>query len=267
MDNSSPVKALAVVAAIAVVSSALIASAVVLLRPIQRDNQLLERSRNIMALTGLVVDGASPSDEETLSLFRQLDARLLDLDAAGFSDAHDPNSFDQRSAVNRPELRTEIPADGDLASLRQRSRYTTAYLVWSGDQLDRIILPVRGAGMWSMLYGYVALESDLNTIAAALFYEHAETPGLGDQITRADWLAQWRGREIYGTDGAPRFAVSGSAVVEGSSLARYEVDGLTGATITANAVTNLVRYWFGEHGYGPLLHTLRETAPTPGPGP
>jgi len=240
---------------------------VVVLRPIQLNNQLLEKSENVMQLTGLLADGVVPDDDEMLRLFRTLDARVLDVDTAEFSDEHDPNTFDQRRAVNNPELSAGIPSESDLANLGRRSRFVTTYLIWEDGEFQRIILPVRGAGMWSMLYGFVALESDLNTIAAASFFEHTETPGLGDQITRPVWLAQWRGRKIYGGDASPRFAVSGGSVAEGSNIAQYEVDGRTGASITGNAVTNLIHYWFGIHGYQPFLEKLRDKHPArPGQG-
>ena len=103
-------------------------------------------------------------------------------------------------------------------------------------------------GMSSMLYGYVALENDLNTIAAATFYEHAETPGLGDQITRPDWLAQWEGRKIRDQRGVLRFEIGTESVEPGSPAADYQVDALTGATVTSEAVAALVRFWMDWTG-------------------
>ena len=111
------------------------------------------------------------------------------------------------------------------------------------------------------MYGYIALEPDFNTIADMTFYEQNETPGLGDQITYPDWLAQWRGRQIYDDHDDLRFAVALTRVEPGSLSAPYEVDALTGATVTANAVTALVHYWFGEHGYRPFLRHLQEQSP------
>ena len=266
MSNDSPLKALIVVLVTALVCSTLVSAAVVMLRPIQINNQLLDRSRNIMALTGLLPAGEAVEDEQMLQLFRSLDTRIADIDEARFDDTVDPLTFDQRKAVNDPELSTAVPAGSDLASISRRSRYAPVYIVWDGDRMDRLILPVRGAGMWSMLYGYIALQPDMSTIAGMTIYEQNETPGLGDQITSPQWLAGWRGKEIYDPIGKPLFAVSEGEVEPGSAQAAYHVDGITGATVTGNAVTALIRYWFGPHGYRPFLDELKEHPPERGEG-
>jgi len=261
VNRDSPQKAILVVLLTALVCSSLVSAAVVVLRPIQLNNQLLERSRNIMQLTGLLAEGESPDDEEMLGLFRSLDRRIVYIDGASFDSSIDPDSFDQRRAVNDPELGADIPSGLDRASLGRRSRHAPAYIVWRDQELDRLILAVRGAGMWSMLHGFIALEADLNTIAAMTFYEQNETPGLGDQITRPDWLAQWAGRRIYDSRGEVRFGVSDRMVDSSSALALHQVDALTGATVTADAVTALIGYWFGEHGYREFLEELRKEPP------
>jgi Na+-transporting NADH:ubiquinone oxidoreductase subunit C len=263
MSNASPRKALLVVFLTAVVCSSLVSAAVVILRPIQLDNQMLLRGRNIVQLTGQLTAEQVADDEQVLKAFKSLDARLVNVDEAQFDDAFDPRLFDMRRAVNDPELSTAVPAELDLANLGRRSRYVPIFLVWNGSELERVILPVRGAGMWSMMYGYIALEADLNTVAGMTFYEQNETPGLGDQITHEHWLEQWRGREIFNDQGKPVFRVSDDTVRPGSDAVRFEVDALSGATVTANAVTALIRYWFGENGYGPFLSWMRENPPDP----
>ena len=266
MSNDSPLKALVVVVLTALVCSTLVSAAVVVLRPIQVNNQLLDRSRNIMALTGLLPAGEAVEDERMLELFRSLDTRMADIDDAQFNETIDPLTFDLRRAANDPEMSTAVPAEADLASIGRRSRYAPVYIVWDGDEMDRLILPVRGAGMWSMLYGYIAIEPDMSTIAGMTFYEQNETPGLGDQITSSQWLAGWRGKEVYDHLGTPLFAVSEGEVDPGSARAAYHVDGITGATVTGNAVTALIRYWFGPHGYQPLLDELKNNPPVRGEG-
>lgn len=260
MTNDSSLKAILVVLLTALVCSSLVSAAVVVLRPIQMNNQLLERGRNIMALTGLLPAGEVPGDDEMLELFKSLDSRLVDIDAGVFDEALDPDTFDMRRAVNNPELGTAIPVAQDLASISRRSRYAVAYMVWDGDELDRVILPLRGTGMWSTLYGYIAVEPDFTTIAGMAFYEQNETPGLGDQITHQHWLDQWRGKQIY-EGGEAHFEVSEGAVDPGSLRAPWQVDALTGATVTGNSVTGMVRYWFGPHGYQGLFEHMKASPP------
>jgi len=262
VSKDSPKKAITVVFLTALVCSSLVSAAVVLLRPIQLNNQLLDRSLNIMQLTGLLDPGEELEDDEILSLYKSLDRRIINIDEAVFDETIDPNTFNKRAAVNDPDLGVRIPADLDLASLGRRSRYAPAYLVWNDEELERVILPLRGSGMWSALYAYIALEPDLNTIAGMTFYEQNETPGLGDQITHGHWLEQWKGRRIYDEQGEQRFSVSEGVVETGSAMAAYQVDALTGATVTANAVTSLVHYWFGPHGYHAFLAQLREQPPS-----
>jgi Na+-transporting NADH:ubiquinone oxidoreductase subunit C len=259
--KDSTLRALLTVLVTAVVCSSIVSGSVVLLRPIQLNNKLLERSGNIVQLTSLLPADGEVSDEQLLDLFKSLDARVVNIDEVTLDTAFDAYTFDNRKAAIDPELSVTIPPDQDRAGLGRRSRYKTVYLVWKDGELDRVVLPIRGAGMWSMIYGYIALESDFNTIAGVLFYEQNETPGLGDQIAKPHWQNKWVGKQLYDEQGEMLFRIAEGPVAEGASGADYQVDALTGATVTANAVTALMRYWFGPNGYGPLLDRLREQPP------
>jgi len=261
LARESPLRALLTVLVTAVVCSSIVSASVVLLRPIQLNNKLLERSGNILQMTGLLPPGDDVGDEALLELYKSLDARVVDINSASLESAFDPFTFDARKAAADPELSVPIAPAQDLAGLGRRSRFRTIYLVWRDGALDRIVLPVQGAGMWSMLYGYIALESDLNTIAGVVFYEQAETPGLGDQISSIHWQQKWSGKKLYDEAGETLFRVAEGPVTAGSAAADYQVDALTGATVTANAVTALMRYWFGPNGYGPMLERMREQPP------
>jgi Na+-transporting NADH:ubiquinone oxidoreductase subunit C len=260
-SRDSPIRALLTVLVTAVVCSFFVSASVVLLRPIQLNNKLLERSGNVLALTGLLPADGQVGEEALLDLFKSLDARVVNIDDAEADNEFDPYSFDGRKAAADPELSVAVPPAEDIASLGRRSKYKTIYLVWKDGGLERVVLPIRGAGMWSMLYGYISLESDFNTIAGVTFYEQNETPGLGDQIAKPHWQARWVGKKLYEDTDDVLFHVAEGPVAAGASGADYQVDALTGATITANAVTALVQYWFGPHGYGPLLERMREQPP------
>jgi Na+-transporting NADH:ubiquinone oxidoreductase subunit C len=130
------------------------------------------------------------------------------------------------------------------------------YIVESDSAFDKIILPVHGYGLWSTLYGFVALESDLNTIAGLGFYDHGETPGLGGEIDNPRWKAFWPGKQVY-KDGAVAIEVIKGSVMSGSANASYQVDGLSGATLTSRGVSNLLSFWMGENGFQTFLSNLK----------
>ena len=130
------------------------------------------------------------------------------------------------------------------------------YLVMDGDQVEQVILPVEGAGLWATMYGFLAVENDGNTARGLQFYNHGETPGLGDQVDKPAWRAQWQGKKLYGPDGKPQITIIKGYAPDGSD---YEIDGLAGATLTARGVNNLVHHWIGDQGYGPYLKELSET--------
>ena len=226
------------------------------LQPIQRAYQDLERNRFIVQMSGLMDAADELSDREIIAAFQDLDARIVDLDQGVFDETYNPDTFDTRKVSGSPEFSVTIPTDQDMAGLGRRSRLVTVYLVWDGGDLERIVFPIYGQGMWSMLHGLLALESDLNTIADVTFYEQAETAGIGDQILRPDWQARWRGRKLFDERRTLQFSIAQGTIDPDSPEAAYEVDALTGATVTANGVTNLVRYWFGPHGFAPFLENF-----------
>jgi Na+-transporting NADH:ubiquinone oxidoreductase subunit C len=257
MNNDSPLKAILVVLITALLCSIMVSVAAVWLKPFQLAYAALDRNRWIVKLSGLAAPEREFTDREIIGFFQDLDARPVDLDGGVFEPAINPYTFDQRKAATDPERSAPIPGEADVAKLGRRSHHAVVYLAWSDGELNRIILPIHGQGMWSTIYGFVALESDFNTIAAVTFYEQAETAGIGDRILRADWQARWAGRFVYDESGEVGFRIAERKVDLNSPSARYEVDALTGATVTATGVTNLVRFWLGPQGFGPLLDNLR----------
>ncbi len=162
-----------------------------------------------------------------------------------------------------------MEADGDIAALFatiQAEMIDVAsgesveiYLEKNGDAIEQIILPISGPGLWSTMRGYLALAPDGNTVRGIRFYEHAETPGLGDQIDKADWRNLWVGKELYGDDNTPRIeVVRGFALRDANNTnLKFQIDGLSGATLTGNGVSRLVQHWIGPEGFGPYLETFR----------
>jgi Na+-transporting NADH:ubiquinone oxidoreductase subunit C len=230
--------------------SSLVASASVLLKPRQVANARLEMRRNILGVADV------PAGGNMEQRFRSIEPRVVDLDTGEYVQDVDPTRFDPIQAARDPSRSTAIPPDLDIARLGRRPNRALVYLVRRDEQLHRIVLPVWGHGLWSMLHGFVALEADARTIAAITFYSHGETPGLGDFIGKPAWQALWRGKKLYDPSGDVAIRVVKGHVPPDDPRAEFLVDGVSGATLTGNGVTNLMRYWFGEHGYRPYLRKL-----------
>src|SRR5690606_6126000 len=169
----------------------------VLLRPLQAANQANERKENILAAAGLLEPGISVDAQ-----FQRVEMRLVDLDRGTFTDALVPESYDQRRATKDPALSEKLPPEQDIAKIQRRVKYAEVFLVRDDQgELEKVILPIKGYGLWSTLYGFIALEGDLNTVAGIGFHDHAETPGLGGEVDNPRWKSLWHGKKVYGEDG------------------------------------------------------------------
>jgi Na+-transporting NADH:ubiquinone oxidoreductase subunit C len=249
-SNDSIRKIVLVAFSLCIVCSIVVSTAAVVLKPAQEANRDLDRKRNILAAAGMLREGASVEE-----LFRRIDSRYVDLRSGEFTDDV-PAGYEQRAASKDPSLSTKL-GDEDIAKIGRRAYYARVYLVEAEDgSLEKVILPVHGYGLWSTLYGFVALEADANTIAGLGFYEHGETPGLGGEVDNPRWKAQWHGKKVY-RDGEVEIALAKGSVDRDSPIAPWRVDGLSGATLTSRGVTNLVHFWLGENGFGPFLDNLK----------
>lgn len=255
-ERDSVSNTLIVAIGLSLVCSVLVASTAVLLKPQQERNEELFRQRIILEVASLMEPGADISE-----LFSTIDARMVDLETGDYIDSVDPATFDANAAAGDPELGVPIPADLDIANIKRRARYAPVYMVRDGSSIEQIILPVYGSGLWATMYGYLALENDGVTITGLRFYAHGETPGLGDQIDRDDWRQIWVGKEVSDPDGNVRIEVIRGAVQDdgGTGDSRYQIDGMSGATLTGRGVTNLVQYWAGPHGFGPYLEQFSQS--------
>lgn len=246
----STARTLLVAAGVALACSLMVSTAVYVLRPIQLAYAELATNRVILTAAGLIEPSAELSDREVVDRFLQLDTRVVDLDEGRFARGIDPYEVDSFQETDDGEA---IPGGRDTAGLDEGPRYANVYLLMRDDRIDRIVLPVYGSGMWSTIYGYLCLESDFSTIAGIEFYQHGETPGIGDRILNPAWREGWQGKRAYDDAGELRFRIGGEGVADA-----HRVDAISGATMTVNGVENLVRYWLGNYGFGPLLERLRE---------
>ncbi len=242
------------------VCSVLVSTAAVSLHSIQEENKKLDRIRNIFIAEGLPV-----RDVDMKAVYEAtIQPRMIDLSTGASVQGTDLNrklsiqSFDIRAMAADPEYGKQIPAEKDIAGIKRMPKYMVVYLAMQSGKMEQIILPVYGKGLWSTLYGFIALEKDLRTIHGITFYEHAETPGLGGEIDNPRWKDIWKGKQAFDEKGALRIEVIKGVVDTSRPEARYQIDGLSGATHTTHGVDALVKFWLGNDGYGPFLNKLKE---------
>jgi len=251
VGNDSISKTFGVALALCVVCAVVVSSAAVILRPTQEVNKLLDLKANILASAGLLQEGVSIETQ-----FEQISTRVVDLQTGEFTDAVDAATYDQRKASKDPALSMALDPKQDPAKIKRRANYATVYMVEGERGIEKIILPIKGYGLWSTLYGFLALEADFETVAGIGFYEHTETPGLGGEVDNPRWKASWVGKQAYNQGELAITVLKGKADMSRAG-SESQIDGLAGATLTTRGVDNLVRYWLGDEGFRPLINSLK----------
>lgn len=245
--SDSPLNALKTALVVALACALLVSITAVSLRPLYLANleaERMARLASILQTLDQVAGGMRPED---------IEARVVKLENGAYADEVDPATYDARRAANDPGKSIAIPPQLDLAGIKRRANLAVVYLIRNSNRkIDAVILPVRGVGYQSALYGYLALAADANEILALKFYEHGETPGLGSRIQDPDWEALWPGNLAFDDNGRVTIRVGNGASVGGD-----RVDGISGATRTITGVDRLLQFWLGEFGFGPYLMRIR----------
>lgn len=255
-NNDSIKKTLIVVIALSLVCSIVVSTAAVVLRPLQQENAVLDVQRNILSVAGLLDE--STDIKQTYKQF--IEPKLVNLETGEFVEQSEagvtPADYKQRDAAKDPSQSIKLSADQDAAKIIRRANVATIYLVKdASDNTEKMILPVHGTGLWSMMYAFIAVETDGNTVAGITYYEQGETPGLGGEVENPNWRAQFVGKKLLDDNNKPAIRVVKGGAPAGDL---YGVDGLSGATLTGNGVQNTFDFWLGEMGFGPFLAKIRE---------
>ncbi|WP_291785635.1 NADH:ubiquinone reductase (Na(+)-transporting) subunit C [Cecembia sp.] len=125
------------------------------------------------------------------------------------------------------------------------------------DASEAYIVQVYGAGLWDEIWGFLALDTDLNTIAGVTFGHKAETPGLGARITENAVQDRFRGKRIFDDEGNFQSVAMQKGEGRDYSGEDHKVDGLSGATITANGVNAMFRNYL--QAYKAYLDKLKDS--------
>ena len=243
-------------AAVCLVCSVFVAGSAVSLKDRQDANVILDRQTKVLIVSGLMQEGEDLSPEAVGELFNsRVTPIAVDLATGALNNEIDAATYDQQKALRDPEL--SIQAATNAAKVRRLPKVGIVFQVRSeSGELDAIIVPIEGAGLWSTLYGYLALGPDTRAIKGITFYQHGETPGLGGEVDNPRWKSRWTGRLAFNDKWKPSISVIKGAAGSPADDP-YRVDGLSGATITSRGVDSLVKYWIGDAGFGPYLANVR----------
>ena len=225
----------------------------------QNENKANDKRTKILQAAGIFNPNVDIKEQ-----FNQLEAKYIDFNSGkllkgtkldNFLDEH-KGDYDQIAATRKPEYSTSLDASQDIAIIKNRENIGKVYIVRDPQGLiSKLILPIRGFGLWGTMYGYISLENDFNTVAGIEFYQHKETPGLGAEVDNPKWKALWPGKQIYQNNDVALKVIKGK-VESDDSMNAYKVDGLSGATLTSRGVSNMIEYWFSESGYSSMLTEL-----------
>lgn len=277
MQTESNKQTLIVATCLCLVCSVMVSTAAVVLRPAQQIQKTLDIQKNILKVAGiydktLKVDSQFKVVEPVLIELAGKRPRITDPSEEGIN----LKTYDPRKAAKKEHDSVEVNPPGSLPQIARREIYTIAYEIRKEDgNLDQVILPIYGKGLWSTLYGFIAVDANGQTIRGITFYEHGETPGLGGEVDNPVWKAVWTGKSAFAASDiaaasfdhlpTPTVKVAKGEVTANTPQAEFKVDGLSGATITSNGVTAFVRYWLGPDAFGSYLQQIRseQTESTP----
>lgn len=217
------------------------------LKPVHDMNEAIYNKRAILSAIEdpLGQPVSELTDEEVQEIFdSSVEQKVIDMDG---------------DVLSNDEVMTHGYADGaaedvDMAKERKRpesERFLPLFVYENGGE-KYYIVSVRGNGLWDEIWGNIALEDDFETIAGAAFDHKGETPGLGAEIKdNPNFSEQFEGKKIYGSDGDYTSIVVRKG---GAKNDRNEVDGISGATITANGVQEML--YRGIKYYEPYFNSI-----------
>ncbi len=208
---------------ITIVSSFFLSLASEGFKEMKRKNVEIDKKKNILSAIGVAIDSFSVDDIDEY-FQSNIDSLIINTDGL---------VVDKISIEDLNEV--ENKSTGEVRYFYENKEFLPLYVETNENV---IIMPISGKGLWSSLFGYFALDANnYSTVKGITFYAHAETPGLGAEISKKWFQDNFVNKEIYENDNLKSIAVAKGKADENS---KYEVDGISGATITSNGVTTLL---------------------------
>ena len=210
---------------IAIVCSLLLSLASEGLKDIKNKNIEIDKKKNILSAIGVDADNFSILDIDQY-FTKNIDTLIITLegDIIDYISIHDLNEIENKQT-------------GEVEYFYQTKEFLPIY----NEKIKNvIIIPISGKGLWSSLFGYCAIDANnFSTVKGITFYAHGETPGLGAEISKEWFQSNYIGKEIYRGEELLSIKVTKPGLADKNNL--YEVDGISGATITSRGVTELLK--------------------------
>lgn len=253
-NNKDTIKGtLIIVIVLSFVCSIIVSTAAVVLKPNQVLNAKLDVQKNLVAVAGFNAE----TPQQVQDIFaKNIEPRLLDL-KTGDLVAGDAESYDMRAAAKDTKQSIKLTPEQDIVKIQRLPNKALIYLVKKDGKYTQVLVPVNGSGLWSMMYAFVAIDIDGNTVNGITFYEQGETAGLGGEVENPKWRAQFEGKTLYDENHQPAIHIYKGGTPNTETGEAHGVDGLSGATLTSNGVQHIFDFWFNEEGYGQFLAKLK----------
>lgn len=204
-------------AMVTIVCSVLLAGAATLLKPRQVANELLDKKENILSSVGLTSEQGDLGREQINKLYEEKIKELVIDEEGNIVEGKRPRDIDPKKDKN----------------------LYPAYESIENGQITAYIIPISGKGLWSTIYGYLAVKPDLTTVKGITFYKHGETPGLGGEIDKEWFTDNYKGKKIRDENGN----LVSIDIIKGDVEEKYPgdeavhyVDGISGATLTCRGI-------------------------------
>jgi len=223
------------------------------LKPIHDQNEAIFNKKAVLAAIetelGEGVKADKMADEEVLAIFdNRIEQRVIDFNGETVSKEEVETRGYKGGLAEHVDMKKEKKKN-------EEDRIFPLYLYKSDAGEQAYIVTVRGSGLWDEIWGNIALKDDLSTVIGASFDHAGETPGLGAEIKdNSSWKRQFQGKRIYDSDGN---YTSVNVRKGGARNPEFEVDGISGATVTCDGVTDML--YDGIQYYLPYLKTLKKT--------
>ena len=239
--NESIVKTIGVAFAVCLICSLVVSASAVSLRDLQKENKLNDKRIKILQVADIYDPSISIAEQ-----FSELESKFIDFNTGLLMDEYNNFSiddYDQIIVTKDPNLSSKVPTSEDIAIIKNRENVGKIYILRDEiGAIDKLVLPIRGYGLWGTLYGYISIEDDFNTVSGIEFYDHKETPGLGAEVDKNWFKNNFIGKKLVDIEGSlVSIEVVKGYVSDTDPNAMHKVDGISGATITGKGVTTFLK--------------------------